>query len=404
MGLSVHGSGARWLCLSACLFTLIAGAEEGEWSGNAGLEGRYFTEDPLDRRQYEGGNLSLSFEPQYHRKWDKGNQEFTFKPFFRVDQHDSERSHADIRELEWIMARQDWELRLGMRKVFWGVTESVHLVDIINQTDLVENPDGEDKLGQPMLNLALIGDWGTFDIIIMPWFRERTFPGVEGRLRLRLPVETSLTRYASGAGRHGFDWALRWSHSIGDWDIGLSHFSGTSRDPVFELSFHSAGEPVLAPVYHRIDQTGLDAQFVSGDTLWKLELIRRVGHGESFIAGAGGFEHTLYGVFDSAADLGLLAEYLFSDKDGSRVIVFENDLFLGLRLALNDVQDTQVLFGIIQDLDDSTLLYNLETSRRLGDDWRLGLEARFFTRMHPRQPQWAFRQDDYFQLELSRYF
>ena len=47
-------------------------------------------------------------------------------------------------------------MRLGLRKVYWGVTESQHLVDVINQTEGVENLDGEDKLGQPMLNLALI--------------------------------------------------------------------------------------------------------------------------------------------------------------------------------------------------------------------------------------------------------
>jgi len=54
---------------------------------------------------------------------------------------------------------------------FWGVTEFQHLVDIINQTDLVENIDTEDKLGQPMINLALINDWGTVDLFIMPYFR-----------------------------------------------------------------------------------------------------------------------------------------------------------------------------------------------------------------------------------------
>ncbi len=390
-------------CLAAVLGSGNLSALEGEWSGNVGLEGRYFTEEPLDDRQFSGGALSLSAELQYHTKWDNGDQGFTFTPFVRFDNRDPGRSHADIRELEWILARRDYELRVGIRKVFWGVTESVHLVDVINQTDLVENPDGEDKLGQPMINLALIGDWGTLDLFVLPWFRERTFPGVAGRLRSTWPVKTSWARYADGAGEHELDWAVRWSRSIGDWDIGLSHFSGTSRDPIFEPALDPGGNPVLAPVYHPIDQTGLDAQFISGDTLWKLELIRRSGTQQTFIAGAGGFEHTLYGIADSAADLGLLVEYLYSDKT-SQVIAFDDDLFLGMRLALNDVQDTQLLFGVIKDLRDSTLLYNLEASRRLGDSWRLELQARLFSGVNPRQPQWDFRHDDYFQLELIRFF
>ncbi|MDD7885073.1 hypothetical protein [Flavivirga sp. 57AJ16] len=42
------------------------------------------------------------------------------------------------------------------------MTESNHLVDIINQTDAVETFDGEEKLGQPMVQLS----WGTDNIIL----------------------------------------------------------------------------------------------------------------------------------------------------------------------------------------------------------------------------------------------
>ncbi len=394
---------ATGMLLAAVVGATAAGALAGEWSGNLGLEGRYFPEPPVDPRQH-GDNLSLHGEIQYHVTWDGGDQGFTVRPFFRIDRHDDERTHGDLRELEWILSRRDWELRLGIRKVFWGVTEAAHLVDIVNQTDLVENPDGEDKLGQPMVNLALIRDWGTLDLFFMPWFRERTFPGVAGRLRPSPPVDEGRARYEEGAGERSADWALRWSRAIGDWDIGLAYFSGTARDPVFELGWNADAGWVLVPVYHRIDQAGLDVQFSGGDTLWKLEAIRRVGQGQSFVAAAGGFEHTLYGVFDSAADAGLLAEYLYNDQGDRQYLTFENDLFLGLRLMLNDVQDTRLLFGVIKDLDGGALLYNLEASRRLGDNFRLGLEARFFTGLEREDPEWVLRRDDYVQLDLAWYF
>ncbi len=393
--------GAAVLC--ALLGSLPVQALEGEWSGNVGLEARHFFQSPRDPRQHDG-NLSLHGEIQYHATWDEGSQGFTFKPFFRLDQNDSRRTHADIRELEWILSRDTWELRLGVRKVFWGVTESTHLVDIINQTDLAEAPDGEDKLGQPMINLALIRDWGTLDFFYMPWFRERRFPGVDGRLRPIPEVDPDLARYEEGAGHHSHDWALRWSHYFGAWDIGLSYFSGTSRDPTLLPSLDASGSVVLAPVYHRIDQAGLSTQYISGDTLWKLEAIRRVGQGRTFIAAAGGFEHTLYGLFDSAADLGLLAEYLYNDQGDKQRLTFENDLFLGLRLALNDVQDTQVLFGVIHDLDGDGLMYNLEASRRLGDSFRLELEARLFVDLKPQEALWSLARDDYVHLDVAWYF
>jgi hypothetical protein len=107
-----------------------------EWSGYISSEYRYFTDSPTDLRQH-GNNFSLSIQPEYFTDWDNGNQSFTFVPFARWDENDEERTHADIRELTWLKAANTWELRIGIRKLFWGVTESQHLVYIINQTDLV---------------------------------------------------------------------------------------------------------------------------------------------------------------------------------------------------------------------------------------------------------------------------
>src|SRR6218665_233300 len=76
-----------------------------------------------------------------------GADTLTFTPFFRYDSEDRERRHADIRQLDWVRVSGAYELRAGIRQVFWGVTEATHLVDILNQTDLVEAIDGEQKLG-----------------------------------------------------------------------------------------------------------------------------------------------------------------------------------------------------------------------------------------------------------------
>lgn len=59
----------------------------------------------------------------------------------RWDLEDSERTHVDLRELYWRRSFASADLYIGLRKLFWGVTESVHLVDVVNQTDLVENTD-----------------------------------------------------------------------------------------------------------------------------------------------------------------------------------------------------------------------------------------------------------------------
>ena len=151
--------------LLAC--TVSAPAHGGEWSGEIAAEGRFFFSDALDPAQHNA-NLSVYFEPEFYHDWDDGDQRFAVTAFFRHDAGDDERSHVDLRELYWRKTINQFELSIGLRKVFWGVTESAHLVDIINQTDGVENIDTEDKLGQPMIDLRWVSDYGNFDFFVMP--------------------------------------------------------------------------------------------------------------------------------------------------------------------------------------------------------------------------------------------
>ncbi|MCP4695429.1 MAG: hypothetical protein GY862_01070 [Gammaproteobacteria bacterium] len=390
---------------SLLLAAASPGIHAGEWSGHVAGELRYFPQSPFSADQYEGAGLSLSAQAEYSHEWDNGRQNFVFVPFMRIDSRDSERSHFDIRELTWTKAAQKWELRAGIRKLFWGVTESQHLTDIINQTDLAEHLDSEDKLGQPMINLALIRDWGTLDFFVLPGFRERTFPGREGRLlNSGIPVETDQARYESGAKEKHVDWAVRWEHMLGDWDIGLSHFSGTGREPRLLPGTDGADRFVLTPYYEQIDQTGLDIQITKEDILWKFEMISRKNQKERFTALTAGLEYTYVGIFGTDADAGVLSEYLFDDRHDQASTALEDDIMLGLRFTLNDVQSTALLSGVVFDVDSPARSSFVEASRRLGDNWKLSLEAWFFSNMPASDPAYGFRHEDFLRLELEWYF
>ncbi len=400
-------SGILRSAVCAVILMLISANEacavDFELTGAISAEARLFLQSARFADQH-GANGSLSLQPEFYWEWDSGRQGFIFTPFARLDQGDSRRSHLDIRELTWFKASANWELRLGIRKLFWGVAESNHLVDIVNQTDLVENIDGEDKLGQPMINFALIRDWGTLDFFALPGFRERTFPGRSGRLRSALRVDSSEARYESAAENHHLDYAIRYSNYVGDYDFGLYHFWGTSREPRFIANLTASGEPVLIPFYDLIHQTGLDVQATKGNWLWKLEALRRSGQGDDFFAAVGGFEYTLVGVIGSVTDLGVLGEYHFDDRHESALTPFNHDVFLGARWALNDAQDTAVLAGLSNDLNGNAGFFNVEASRRLGDRWKIEIEIRMFFDVDRSDLLWSLERDDYLQIELQRYF
>lgn len=372
-------------------------------SGSIGAESRTFFREGRVPTQADATG-SLAFTPEVYLESDDATHSLLFIPFARLDQNDPRRTHADLRELGYIYAGNAFELRLGVRKVFWGVAESNHLVDIINQTDFVENIDLEDKLGQPMVNLALIRDWGTLDLFVLPGFRERTFPGREGRFQFPLRISTSSAEYESTAEDKHVDYAARYSHYFGPIDVGLYHFWGTSREPRFMPRVVPSGELVLAPFYDIINQTGADVQATLGNWLLKFEALRRQGQGDTFAAAVGGFEYTFVGVMGSAVDVGVLGEYHWTEADVSTPTPFDHDVFVGSRVAMNDAADTQVLGGIVSDLNGGGHFLNVEASRRFGQFWKVELELRLFLDIERDNPLHAFARDDHVQIEILRYF
>jgi len=372
-------------------------------SGSVELQARAFWHDPQwagqDNRALQGSVASIT---EFRWRNEDGNQRVSLLPYVRWDAGDDERSLSDLREAYWAYEGDDFELLLGANTVFWGVTESVHLVDIINQTDFAGDIDGEDKLGQPMVSVSLQRDWGEISAFVMPYFRERTFAGVDGRFRPPVTVHTDNALYESSREEKHVDVALRYSHYIGDVDIGVSAFSGTSREPRF---VPAADGQSLLPVYDQVDQLGVDLQYTREAWLWKLEAIARDGNSESFAAAVGGVEYTLYQVGDASADVGLLLEYQYDGRNEFEpVTINDNDVFVAARLALNDTQDTAVLAGFSYDTDTGETFVNIEAERRFGEDWFAELRLRAFSGAKQGDTTWWLQKDDYVQLSVSRYF
>ena len=375
-----------------------------ELSGSVGAELRWFPESPQFPGQLDQFQPSLNIEPEF--RWVLGNgDQITILPFALLDGQDSERSHFDLREAYWRHFGENWDLLIGVNKVYWGVTESRHLVDVINQVDSVVDVDEEDRLGQPMISLSAQRDWGRLELFLLPGFRERNFAGPDGRLRFALPVDDDNAIYESGAEEKHIDFAARYSHYIGDWDIGAHLFYGTGREPRFTLS---ADNQRLLPNYDLITQLGVDLQYTKDAWLWKFEGIVREGQGGTFTAMVAGFEYTFYQIGNSAADLGLLIEYLRDDRNENPALapatLFQNDLFVGVRLALNDIQDTSVLMGAIVDLDNQSTLFQVEAQRRFGNDWSAEIEGRFFLKAGNDPLLGSLRNDNFVNLRLARHF
>jgi hypothetical protein len=408
-------------------------------------------------------SASLALRPQFRQDWDRGRHRIEGELFQRLDSGDASRTHGDVRSLYYQRTERSWEASIGLRRAYWGVTESRQLVDILNQADFVEDLDAEDKLGQPVISASWISrDAGSFDVFLLPYQRARTFPGVDGHPRIPFPVDAANARYEDAQGQRHLDRALRWRGRFGPLDVNLSLFDGTAREPDLlpclrqgsdfegtdagpncdiasgftrpdqplpdvlidvlqglglvpsdeaqEQAFIEAQTPrvlanlVLVPDYARLQQLGVDAQYLRGGWALKLEALWREQRGERSGAAVGGFEYTLPRFFNTGWDVGLLAEYLYDERRTLINARFDNDVFIGSRVGFNDVAGTQLLAGFFVDRRGDDQLLQIEASRRLGADWRARLKFRHFEQV-PGDDFTAFIDDeDMVSLSLERFF
>src|SRR5215216_545317 len=337
-----------------------------EWFGYIGGDYKYYPQRPLYENQKQT-YFSAVFKPQFLFKTSNGKHQLNFAGFARIDQHDTKRTHADIRDLYWHFHSKRWELNAGIKTVSWGKTESNHLVDIINQYDLLEGRNLEHKLGQPLIQSAYSAQWGTIELYLTTIARELRFPGENGRLRPGFNIDYNKTEFEIKNGKYIPDIAIRFTRSIKSFDFALSHFIGTSRLPIFissdSISFFSK--------YEEINQTGIELQWLKDRFAIKAEAIKQFNGNRNIHAATIGIEYNSF--YKAGRELKWLLEYTYDSRGSQQISGMNNDLFFGVNLNFNDKQSTNLMLASIVDLKYGTTILRSQAERRFGDSWKLHL-------------------------------
>ncbi len=372
----------------------LAGAPplQAQWRGELSVRGQAFGNE-ISAPDVSAQEAALTLSGSWRHTWDQGRQTLVVAPFVRWDPT-GERTRVDFRDLSWAYLWDRWEVRLGVGERFWGVTESLHLVDVINQREPIVGAQRYVKLGQPLAAVATRQPWGALEVILMPAFRERPFAGRAGLLWSSAPVSDERAEPQSG-----FTWrpdaALRWSRAIGTLDVGVSGFLGTNREPRFTSETGAGGTAVLIPHYDRVAQLGVDLQLTTGSWLWKLEAVTLDPEPGRYLAAVGGLEYAF------ADYLSVFAEYAFDSRGSDATTSFADDFFAAARLLMHD---GEVRAGAFIDRRSLNTMPSIQIKRRLGAASVLALEAGGFIGRRSREPWQARRQHDYLSLTLTRYF
>lgn len=424
-----------------------------DFSGYVEGELRLYPANGLLQEQKEALG-SVAFEPEISWKSESEQHRIRFKTFGRYSDPDGHRDHVDIREFYYNYAGSGWQVEAGINKVYWGVVESLHLVDVINQTDVVESVNGEAKLGQPMISFGLEQEWGNVDLYVLPFFRERRYP--DGPERFRLSLNGEAIKYDkndplfdSHEEDNHVDSAIRWANDFEALNVGISYFYGTNREPIPILADIVVIDPltpvismVMAGYYEQMEQTGIELQYLYEAWAFKLEATSKNLDSGDYNSAVAGFEYTLNDLEPWGADLGLLVEYLWNDRrsvdifplslealaandlallgmltpaelaalrqsaliPGDYLSPFEDDIFIATRFALNDVGSTEFLAGVIVDIDDQTTSASFEGSTRIGDNVRISLNIYLFEHVDQQSAFHNLRKDDQIEARVAWYF
>lgn len=332
------------------------------------INSHWFAE-PLVQRSPMGSQTSLyqfSYGLQGQADWqgELSDMPWRVELFGNWDNQDPGRRYWDIREAHLTKIMDRLEFTAGIGREFWGVSESINVVNVINQADLAESFDGKTKLGQPMLKALYVADSVDLSFIYMPVFRERLYP-----LRPNAGLNVSDdARYEDGKKQGGWAARAKFYTNNSEWAIGA--FAGTRRVPLLSVE-PSTG--TLVPYYIQTQNVLLDAVYVGDVVSPKLEL--KIGNelDRHFAALNAGIEYRPDWYLENFNDLTLISEYLYDSREDTLENHGQNDLFLGMRSEIGIDGEVKALFS--QDLSYASQYLELSVQYRINDYVRLMSKA-----------------------------
>ena len=342
----------RWLAL---LLPILLNAQV-FYKGNLGIGTQHF-DDQSTNEIYANIEVKKEFDDAVA----------TFKAKAIYDTKDENRRSADLSEIYYGHFFDEGEAYIGKQIRFFGNLESGNIVDIYNPKDLLYNPfEKEEKIGSIGVRGLYFLDDGKLELIVKVQEESRELFGKDSFYNQfgNLSYDKSLDDNS-----HSIMALYSSSYELGEFSGDFTVFINDGFDN--HRTFYFDGSNIREKLY-KASQYGLFANAIYNDTILKLEELYT--HNEDSAIGdynhiAFGVEHTFYSVFDKS-DLRVFAEYFYldmqNDLKGSDIgEIYDNDLFVGTRVDLNNQNSTTLQLGVIQDQKNDEQITQVEIKSRV---------------------------------------
>ncbi len=408
----------KYLCMLIALTHALAA--EIEVQGHVGLEGQWYTQLPNAKHQ----NNVIAFET-VEMRYEHEALQLQASLYAQQDYDDlagsadNDRTFVRLEELYGTYEFSDSMLFAGRNIRFWGALEVRNIVDVFNPIDMRSDIFNTDKMGVWNVAYTYYSDASEWSVILKLYEENQKMAAYPYAYYVFPPFVTYDHMLQSESSRYRPSIYLSYVSSL-DWeyplDVALIFENGYDSQRYFlsDRVFESSSVSVTAHAY-LVNKVMSYNTMVVGATLLKLEALytdvidnERVS--DYYHLGLGA-EYTL--TFDTlSGDLGLIGEYYrYGTLEHGKLSdlelyeTFQNDLFLGVRYTFNDVDDSSLIGGVIQDLEYHERVCYVEYESRFGDAVKLNLDYRYIDPSSRYQTAYALlKEHERLGLKLSYYF
>jgi len=321
----------------------------------------------------------------------------------------------------------------GYQVFTWSKMEAFHPANIVNSRYFDGELEDFDKKGELTLSYSVKSVLGDLKLFYFPLFEKSFYPNKSTRITEGIRPEK--TYHFEDAGlvetKEFAQFGISLQKQLGDFDFHLFALNHIDRNrPIFGYhqytinpSLGAIPQGSLAAYYGEVLDYGMASTLFIEDSTFKLEFLgSKFNKTEEFIVTTGGctgfknqktiaLGHEYSTTWDNGWDSTFFTEYQAVFADDSKVkreslSVFQNDIFIGHRLSLNDAYGKEFRFGFFYDLQrkNESLIF-LTYEQRLSDFWKFKTGLRVFSHeSNDKLGLYVLDRDDEVSLSFTRFF
>ncbi|NPA59358.1 MAG: hypothetical protein GXO30_02665 [Epsilonproteobacteria bacterium] len=318
------------------------------------------------------GVTKLGFENEYFKT--DISLEYLYSQKYR------QKRYIMLNELYLSHETDDYTLKVGKSIKFIGELEGYNITDFYNQKNYLKDPfDKSAKLGSLGADFTYYFEDSYIMVGLKLYEQDIKYPTKEMPYNpFEMPYSKELQLQDK---RYTPSCYLMYSFTTQkhiDSDSKIIFYHGYDNKRYFDLQ-----NSTLSQYAYRVNKLLFLSNLVYQDYIFKTELsytdVINSTKMSDYAQLSFGLERGFYDVFGT--DITLYSEYYkYSYKDNSKIKnvdvseIYDNDIFVALKLDMNNEQSSNIKLGMLYDLSNSERVYKVEFNSRVFDDFVIDIQ------------------------------